>query len=281
MSYLGIDVSEWQGKIDFDKVKNAGYDFVMVRAGFGNKTADAYYEQNVYNANKSGLHVGAYYFVYAKNIQEAINNADNFIKLLSKFKGKIDYPVVCDFEYDSVDYMKECGVVPTKQLMTDIVNTFCDRVEKAGYYTMVYLNPDFISRLGDVSRYALWLAHWGVSKPSRDCKIWQYTSKGSVSGISGNVDLDISYEDFPKLLREYNLNFLNNSQPTPEPKPDTEIKVGDKVKVTEPYIYGTNKKFTLWYDVYDVIEVVGDRAVIGIGHVVTAPINTKYLVKVN
>ena len=282
----GIDVSEFQYNVDFEKVKKSGVDFVMVRAGFGSTTMDAYFEQNVYNAKKSGLHVGAYYFVYACDETEAKNNADNFIRLLSKFKGSFDFPVACDFEYDSVDYMRECGVKPTKELCTRIVKTFCERVEQAGYYVMNYANLDFIyNYFNDLSRFDLWLAQWD-SKASLECGIWQYTSRGTVNGINKPVDLDISYIDYPKLLKEKGLNHLSNNETKPtkpveeKPKQNTSIKKGDTVEVTNPIIYGTNKKFTLYYKKYKVLEVVGKRAVIGIGNTVTSAIDVKYLRKV-
>lgn len=288
----GLDVSEFQGNIDFKKVKNDGYDFVMVRAGFGQTNKDKYFSQNVNNATKYGLKVGAYYFVYACNKTEAINNADNFIKLLSYHKGKITYPVACDFEYDSDDYMRQCGITPTNKLRTEIVKAFCDRVEKAGYYVMNYENYDFREhKFNDTSRYDLWLAYY-QDKPYTKCGMWQFTSTGKVNGIKGNVDLDIAYKNYALLIEDKKLNFVTPNQTENKPKEtntkpketntepkDINIKVGDTVEVTNPIIYGTNKKFKMYYKQYKVLEVVGKRAVIGIGNTVTSAIDVKYLRK--
>ena len=217
----GIDVSQWQGTIDFKKVKNAGIDFVMIRAGYGEGYEDSYFEQNVYNADKNGLHVGAYYFVYA--------NADNFIKLLSKFKGKIDYPVACDFEYESVDFLKQNGITPTKKLVLDITKAFCERVEKAGYYTMLYSNQDYLNLYYEelTKQYDLWYANWSDTK-TRTVNMWQYSSKGRVNGINGDVDMDYSYLDFSKIIKERGLNFIKSDDVK-----DTNLKVGDTFEIGE------------------------------------------------
>ena len=286
MKIHGIDVSEFQGNIDFKKVKNSGIEFVMVRAGYDYVNGDdKYWEQNVYNANKYGLHVGAYWFMYFVNETEAKNCADKFIRMLNKFKGKIDYPVALDVEEDTYKYMKSVGVNPTKEVVTNLVNIFCDRVEKAGYYTMIYSNYNgFNNYMGNVSRFDKWLAYLGNAEITYDdCGIWQHSFSGKVGGIRDDVDLDISFVEYDKIIRSAGLNKLTDEIKDDKPIEDdnkNNIKVGDIVRVTNPIIYGTNKKFTLWYENYIVMEVVGDRAVIGKGGSVTAPIDVKYLRKV-
>lgn len=210
MAYKGIDVSEWQGNIDFDKVKASGIDFAMVRSSYGMTAEDECWRQNVYNAQRSGIHVGAYHFVYAVDVASAKNNADNFIKRLSMFKGKIDYPVACDFEYDSIKYMREAGIEPTVKRVKEIVETFCKRVEDAGYYTMLYTNQDFLNNwFYDIEDYDIWYALWD-DNPTDEHNIVQYADDGIIKGINGNVDLDVSYVDFPSLLKELNLNYLKS-----------------------------------------------------------------------
>ena len=274
--YIGIDVSEFQGNIDFKKVKNSGCDFVIVRSGYDEYYVDPYFEQNVNNAKSNGLHVGVYWFMYFTNEKEAEEHADIFIKLLEKFKGKIDYPVALDVEEDTYRYMKQMGVNPTPKTITNLVKIFCKRVEKAGYYVMIYSNLNgFNNYMNDVSEFDTWLAQYDGKKPYRTCGIWQHTSTGSVNGVNGDVDMNVSYVDYPTLLRNTNLNHLNVVKP-----PTSTIKVGDTVAVTNAIVYGTNKKFVCWHKTYEVIEVAGDRIVIGKNGIVTAPISINNVVKV-
>lgn len=279
--YKGVDVSEFQGVINWKKASSE-IDFAIVRAGYDGYV-DPYWKQNVNNAKANGLHVGAYWFMYFLNEEEAIRNADEFINQLRKFDTYIDMPVALDVEEDTYRYMKQMGVEPTKELITKLVNIFCKRVEDAGYYTMIYSNLNgFRNYMGDVSKYDVWLAQTEVNEPSKHCGIWQYSFHGYVDGISGKVDMDIAYHNYPKIIRDAGLNHLGDIKDVPEkPKEvQTKIKVGDIVKVIKPIIYGTNKRFNLWYENYNVIEVAGDRAVIGKGKAITAPIDVKYLRKV-
>ena len=116
---------------------------------------------------------------------------------------KIDFPVVFDFEYGSVEYAEKKGIKITRQMATDFAIAFLTEVEKAGYIPMNYTNQDYIRKYFDMSKlpYDLWLALWPSSgKPDKDrsgeCAIWQYTEKGRVNGIAGNVDMNISYKDY-------------------------------------------------------------------------------------
>lgn len=124
----------------------------------------------------------------------------------------------------------------------------------------------------------MWLAHWGVSSPAFKCTIWQYSDSGIVSGISGNVDLNYIYKDYgssPKPSKP------TSTKPTEKSdKTTSTIKVGDKVTVKNPIIYGTNKTFAVYEKQYDVIEIVGDRAVIGIGNQIISAIAVSNISKV-
>lgn len=282
MSYHGIDVSEFQGTINWKKVADNGIDFAMVRCGFDGYQ-DPYWKQNVNSAKTNGLNVGAYWFMYFTNENEAIDNANQFINELRKFDGMIDYPVALDVEEDTYRYMRQMKVQPTKSLITKLVKTFCKKVEQAGYYVMVYTNLNGLNNyLNDISEFDIWLAQTEVNKPARNCGIWQYSFNGIINGINGRVDLDISYLNYPRILKENNLNHLDNTPIQEKPKETVKqnIKVGDKVIVTNPIIYGTNKRFTLWYKDYNIMEISGNRVVIGKGNIVTAPIDIKYLRKV-
>ena len=147
---------------------------------------------------------------------------------------------------------------------------------------MLYCNPSWLNSYLHkdklIGKYDLWLAHWGVSSPAFKCTIWQYSDSGIVSGISGNVDLNYIYKDYSSSSKP--------SKPTstkPIEKPDkttSTIKVGDKVTVKNPIIYGTNKTFAVYEKQYDVIEIVGDRAVIGIGNQIVSAIAVSNISKV-
>lgn len=239
----GIDVSEWQGyDVNFEDVKEQGYSFVMLRAGYGKQTVDGMFRRNMSKAIKAGLDIGAYWFIYARNEEEAIKNAECFAKTLREYWGHVNYPVACDFEYDSVSWLKNNGINPTREVCTAIVRAFCKRMEELGYYCMNYSNLDYIQNyFGNLSEFDLWLAEWGVRNPDVRCGIWQYTDAERVAGISGGVDANIAYQDYPKIIREAGLNFLSNEakeekkeekKPAETPTPTVEkvvytVKAGD------------------------------------------------------
>lgn len=232
----GIDVSAYQGNIDWRAVKASGIDFAIIRAGFGVSAGqiDAKFNQNVKNAKDAGVHIGAYWFIYALNEAQAIQNADAFASVLSRWKGYIDYPVAADYEYDSDNYAARCGVQISRELRTRIIFKFCERMEQHGYYCSNYMNPDYIGKVdyAQLARFDLWLAIWGTDKPTRDCGMWQSSSSGSVPGINGRVDMDTSYRDYPSIIRGGALNFLTQQkEPVQE---DPEIPIEPKPEEPEP-----------------------------------------------
>lgn len=216
----GIDVSVYQGNIDWKAVKASGIDFAIIRAGYGVSAAqiDKKFNQNVQGAKNAGVHVGAYWFIYALNEAQAIQNADAFASVLSRWNGCIDYPVAADYEYDSDAYAARCGVTVSRDLRTRMIFKFCERMEQHGYYCSNYMNPDYIGKVDytQLARFDLWLAVWGTDKPTRECGMWQRTSGGSVPGISGRVDMDESYRNYPEIIRSGALNHLTGQQ-QPEP----------------------------------------------------------------
>lgn len=233
----GIDVSVYQGNIDWQKVKASGIDFAIIRAGFGVSAGqiDKKFNQNVRGAKDAGVHVGAYWFIYALNEAQAVQNADAFASILARWKGCIDYPVAADYEYDSDNYAARCGVSMSKELRTRIIFKFCERMEQHGYYCANYMNPDYISKVNysELSRFDLWLAIWGSDKPSRDCGMWQFSSRGSVPGIVGHVDMDTSYRDYPGIIRAGALNYLTQDA-TPVPDDPEQPVTPEPVVEAEP-----------------------------------------------
>lgn len=200
----GIDVSQWQGDINWPAVKNSGIKFAMIRTGFGrnepNQTDKKFY-QNIKGAQSVGIETGVYHYCYAVSAQDAVNEADFCLSIIKGYK--LSYPVVLDIEDDSMIHLGN-------RELTEIVKAFCNRIEKAGYYACVYCNPNWINNYLYKNelfpRYDLWLAHWEIAAPSCNCGIWQHTSTGKVPGINGYVDLDYSYKDYPSIMKSRHLN---------------------------------------------------------------------------
>lgn len=205
MEIKGIDVSRWQGVIDWKAVKKDGVKFAIIKAGGSDAGfyKDRTFEQNYAGAKAAGVAVGAYYFVgkLCKSREAGAADAKRFIDIL---KGKqFEYPVYIDFE--APDTTNKAG-------NTDAVIAFCEVMENAGYFVGVYASEisGFKDRLDDsrLQHISHWVARYG-SKPETDANvfhIWQYSSKGRVSGINGNVDMDTSYVDLETVIKN---NYLN------------------------------------------------------------------------
>lgn len=220
MSIKGLDVSKFQGEVDWERVKAAGYKFAMLRAGYGFNTVDEQFRRNASECNRIGLPIGAYWFCYATSPSSAVQEADGCVKTISDYR--LEYPVCYDIEQATIDYAAGQGVTITPALARQLVQSFCDRIEAKGYYAMFYSNRNFLEQyLGnDLSkRYSLWYARYTDTFDGTDCSMWQYTSQGNVPGISGNVDLDLSYVDFPSVIRSAGLNHLSGTSPAPSPSP--------------------------------------------------------------
>lgn len=221
MSIKGLDVSEFQGEVDWERVKAAGYKFAMLRAGYGYNTIDKQFRRNASECNRIGLPVGVYWFCYAFSPEKAVQEADGCIDIISEYR--LDYPVCYDIEQASADYIEKQGVSFTPALAKNVVKSFCDRIEAKGYYAMFYTNRNFLDTyLGTElsKRYAYWYARYADRFDGTDCGIWQYTSTGSVPGIIGNVDLDLGYTDYPSVIKKAGLNHLSASSPSPSPVPE-------------------------------------------------------------
>ena len=200
MSKKGADVSTHNGVIDWKIAKNE-IDFVMIRAGYAH-TFDAKVSENIKGCRENNIPYGLYWFSYALSVEDAIKEADT----LCDFADMCDptYPLCYDWEYDSDNYAKKCGVTMSNAKRESFAKAFLNRLEERGYYAMLYTNVDYLSKgfSNLVSRYDVWLAHWGVDKPSRSCGIWQKASPeygGYVQGI-GKCDTDVAYKDYPYII---------------------------------------------------------------------------------
>lgn len=202
--YDGIDVSRHQGSIDWKKVKSAGIDFVMIRAGYGMEydQVDANFHTNIKNAQAAGLECGVYWYSYAVSTSEALKEAKVCYNTIKGYK--LSYPVAFDIEDPS-----QTGLSATT--ISNMTKVFCDYLEDQKYYVSVY---SYVSFLKDkmnssvLSKYDIWVAHTGVSKPSftGSYGMWQYSHTGRVNGISGNVDLNYGYKNYPSIIKSNKLN---------------------------------------------------------------------------
>lgn len=216
MSIHGIDVSGHQGNIDWRKVKASGIQFAMLRAGYGANNVDSEFERNAHGCMEEGIPFGVYWFSYAYTPEMARREAEKCISVIREYK--VQYPVCYDFEYDSVRYAQQNGVQVTRTLSTRLVEAFCGRVEELGYFAMYYSNLDYLERMfspGLREKYALWYARYASAPGQTGIGMWQYRDNGRVEGIRGNVDMDIAYEDFARVISEAGLNHLKALGSTP------------------------------------------------------------------
>ncbi|MBR1930493.1 MAG: glycoside hydrolase family 25 protein [Lachnospiraceae bacterium] len=195
---IGIDVSKWNGDIDWDKVKRSGVEYAIVRAGYrGSKTGaiveDPYFRANMRGAAASDVLTGVYFFTQATNEVEAVEEASAVLQLIADFK--LDYPIYIDTEGAGGNGRADRLDVETR---TQVSEAFCRTIENAGYQAGVYASRHWYNNNLETRRlekYSIWLAEYrSVPLYQGYYKMWQYTSKGSVDGIVGNVDIDISYE---------------------------------------------------------------------------------------
>lgn len=187
-----LDVSVYQGDIDWKKVKADGVEGVIIRAGYGKGNIDQKFKKNIEGAIAVGLNIGAYWFSYAYTVSMARNEGTFFHSVIKKYKDKINLPVFFDWEYDSMNWAKKNGVTPDKALITEMNRAFCERMADFGYISGYYLNLDYSKNYIDEKKlkaYKRWFARYTVTE-QKDCYLWQYTSKGRVAGISGNVDMN-------------------------------------------------------------------------------------------
>lgn len=189
----GIDISEHQGKIDFSKVKSCGIQFVIIRCGYGRTSEDMRFIEYVNASRQAGIPIhGVYHFIYAVNDSEALQNAENAIRLVKKAGLPSDTRIWCDVEYDTISNAKKRGVNLGNEQINRFTKIFCDTIVKAGYKTGIYLNNDYRRTkyyASTLDERDLWLADY-TGDPDVPCLYQQYSESGSVSGISGRVDMN-------------------------------------------------------------------------------------------
>ena len=210
MSKKGIDVSEFQGKIDWEKVKNSGVEFAILRCGYGmdfSNQDDVEYERNANECERLGIPYGVYLMSYANTVEKARSEAKHVLRLIEG--RKISLGVWYDIEDNGTS-----GAI-NKETLTNIINTFCNTIKNAGYEVGVYANLNWLENKIEKTikdNYDIWVAQY-YSKCEYEGKyiMWQHTSSGKVNGISTNVDMNILYEDLPVINNNDNNNSKTNN----------------------------------------------------------------------
>ena len=194
---IGMDVSKWNKEIDWEKVKDAGVEFAIIRCGYrgsstGSLIVDPYFEANIKGAEEAGIDIGIYFFTQAVNEVEAVEEASMVLSLIQN--QYITYPVFIDTEGAGGDGRADNLNVEKR---TAVCRAFCDTIENGGFEAGVYASKNWFNNRLNVEKlkdYRIWMAEYrAVPTYEGYYDMWQYTSKGQVPGIEGNVDLNISY----------------------------------------------------------------------------------------
>lgn len=307
----GIDVSTWQGDVDYGKVKKDGIEFVIIRAGFGREPSqvDNCFEKNYKNAKAAGLKVGAYWYSYAVSVNDARLEADACMQVL---KGKtFDLPIFYDIE-ERFQFNKG------KSFCSQIAIAFCDKLKSSGLRPGLYMSISPLCNYitDEVQKaYPLWIAQYNnVCQYDGNYAVWQYSDSGKVSGVDGNVDMNYLHDEsilknngaatkkktVDQIAKEviggkwgngderkrrltaagydyYAVQKRVNEimqQPKPMFREQSIVKVKSGAKD-----YNGRKLANFVYDTnFYIMELVGNRAVIGIDGKVTAAVNTNDLI---
>lgn len=259
----GIDVATFQKKIDWKKVKADGIQFAMIRGGYGKNSSqkDEYFETNYKNAKAAGMPVGVYHYSYATTVEGAKKEADF---CLSYLKGKqFEYPIAYDVEDTSQAHL-------SKTALTNIVKAFCTKVQNAGYYVVIYASKSWLTDKLDMNvlkNFDVWVAQYNDEVTYKgNYGMWQYSSKGRVSGISGSVDMDYAYKNYPSIIKNAGLNGFSKAaqKPTTSTKPAARVyKKGEAVQVKNKPLYASataksvSARKTGTYYIYDGQKVNG------------------------
>lgn len=192
---IGIDLSEWQGTIDFDKLKKAGVEFVILRVGGtkgikGDYFLDGKFTENIEKANAIGMPVGIYFYSYANSKEKALKDAEWILKQIKPYK--IDLPIA--FDWENWSFYNEFNL--SFFGLTDMANNFLDFFEENGYKGMLYSSKSYLESIWLETKYPIWLAHYAKSTSYQgDYEYWQLCNNGRVDGVNGDVDINIRYKE--------------------------------------------------------------------------------------
>lgn len=183
---VGIDVSKWNGDINWKEVKDAGIEFVIIRAGYGTGYIDPYFKKNIEAAIKHDMLVGVYWFSYAYTNQQAKAEAEKCYKTIKPYKYDITLPIFWDFEYDSVNYANRKGKTISKKLASNMADTFCTTIKNKGLHAGIYCNIDYSKNYFTeevLKKYHTWIAQWTSECTYKNHYIiWQCSDKYYIKG---------------------------------------------------------------------------------------------------
>lgn len=214
----GIDVSSWQGDIDWQKVKKSGIDYAILRCGFGGDIAsqdDVKFARNMKECERVGMPFGVYLYSYANTVEKAKSEAQHVLRLI---KGhKLQYPIYYDLE--DAKTTGKCS----KELILEIAKAFVNTLEAKGYWVGIYANKHWNTTYLTDKWYdtkARWIAQYASKCTYKgEYGMWQYSSKGKVNGIQGNVDMNYCYVDYPTLIKTAGKNGYKATTVKPAPQP--------------------------------------------------------------
>ena len=217
--FQGVDVSSNNGAVNFSALKAAGRSFVMVRVGYGMHGSNGFYgyisqvfASQLQAAQAAGLETGVYWYSCALTPAEARVEAEACLQAIAPYQ--LTYPVAFDQEY------QEGLNALSRQQRTDICKAFLDVAEQAGYYAILYASTNWFQQFlydDQLTRYDHWVAQYAPKLTYQGpVGIWQYSGSGQIAGISGQIDLDIAYQDYPAVIRRAGLNHLKPAENAPE-----------------------------------------------------------------
>lgn len=257
----GIDISYWQGNVDFSKVKKDGIQFAILREGY-RKTIDENFIDYVTGCKNNGIPViGVYHFLYSLTEADALAEAKSCVANVKKAGLGKDVIIFADFEYDTVTKAKAKGVTLGKAQCIAHTKTFCEYVESQGYKAGIYTNIDYYKNMYSqdlISKYVFWLAHYTSGNPAYTCDFQQYSSSGKVNGISGNVDMDYHFGSIAQTT-------TTKKTTTTTKKATTGVTAQDAINIMDSWVGKSRSAGTH----HDIIDLYNSHKPLARGYAVT------------
>ncbi len=209
----GIDVSSYNGELNFNTLAANGVDFAIIRAGSSKTGEDVFFDINYTKARAAGIELGVYYYVEATGVEEILEHAENLKKIIEN--KKFEYPVYLDFE------KAELGEALGKELLTEMCAAFVEKLQADGYFAAIYTNnnwlENFFVKETIVNKYDIWYARyvsadniaspeWNLTKYGTTMGVWQYTDEGTFDGFTEPFDLNLAYKDYPTIIKRFHYN---------------------------------------------------------------------------
>lgn len=264
----GCDISEHNGNFDV-----TGQRFVIIRVGYGHFALDRQFVNNVKKCIAKGIPFGVYHYSYALNTVEAKVEADAVLRTIEPYKRQITCGVWFDME-DADGWKAKHGFQRNHATIAPICWTFCKTIEDAGYYAGIYCSESWLGYLKpENDRFDKWTASWGRNDGRENVDVSKYGTMGQYTSVP--YDKDVMYQGLI-----YKNKFGHGAKQAVAPAPVPKLHVGDTVRVKKAITWD-GKPFKSWYPAYRVMEVKGNRIVIGVGSTVTAAVHAANLQKVS